>query len=117
MKSDKEKQFKKCKKCFYLSASITKPNGAEKFIELDRKKIQDCDYHCKRENNYLICEDFLNYKKYPKDLSISEVIEKQNQDKLNKQNFWRNFIKIFAWFIGIAIAFLSAYIGYLNYLK
>mgnify|MGYP003571454619 CR=1 FL=1 len=117
MKIAKEEQFNTCRKCGYFKSYIIKENGSEHIIELNRKKIIECEYACKRNNNYNSCNDFLNYKKYPKGLSISEVIEMQDKNKLCKQNFRNGLIKFLAWFIGVIIAFASAYIGYLNYLK
>jgi len=99
MQIDKEKQFKKCRKCGYLSALITKPNGAEKFVEFDRKKMQDYNYYCKRNNNYSICDDFWHYKKCPKGLTVEELIAIQNKNKLKKHRFWNGFIKFLAWLL------------------
>ena len=117
MKNNKEKQFKKCKKCFYLSASITKPNGAERFVELDRKKMQDYNYYCKRNNNYSICDDFWHHLFFPKDLSTSEAINIQNKNREFRKNICICATKFIKWLISTIISFGILYFGYLNYIK
>ncbi|MBR2069095.1 MAG: hypothetical protein IJ877_04955 [Candidatus Gastranaerophilales bacterium] len=117
MQIDKEKQFKKCRKCGYLSALITKPNGAEKFVEFDRKKMQDYNYYCKRNNNYSICDDFWHHLFFPKDLSTSEAINIQNKNRELRKKVSGFIINFFKWLIKTIIAFGMLYFAYLNYIK
>ena len=117
MQIDKEKQFKKCRNCGYLKSFIIKGNGAEHTIELNRMEIQECEYECKRNNNYKNCEDFWNHIFFPKDLSTSEAINIQNKNREFRKNICICATKFIKWLISTIISFGILYFGYLNYIK
>lgn len=117
MQTEKEKQFKKCRNCGYLRSFIIKDNGAEHTIKLNRRKIQECEYVCKRNNNYKNCDDFWYHIFFPKNLSTSEVINIQNKNRESRKKIGTFIINFIKWAIKTIIALGMLYFAYLNHIK
>ena len=117
MQIDKEKQFRKCRNCGYLRSFIIKDNGAEHTIKLNRRKMQDCEYECKRDNSYKNCDDYWLHIFFPKDLSINEAKNIQNKKREFRKTIGAFIINFIKWAIKTIIPLGMLIFAYLNYVK